>query len=100
MSDALNSASAGLEVLQRQLNDCTNNVELLQKIVSNRSDASNSLPASITSLMVRNVEMSYLVNFYFRLFSFCSFVIFFVFLCCFFVSFKNYAFHYKSFLHR
>lgn len=62
MSDALNSASAGYEVLQRQFNDCTNNVELLQKIVTSKNDSNSALSASITSLMVRKIEMSYLVN--------------------------------------
>lgn len=66
MSDALASASASFEVLQRQLNDCTNNVEQLQQHFQSSKLADNAtLPASITTLMVRNIEMSYLVNFRF-----------------------------------
>lgn len=65
MSDALASASASFEVLQRQLSDCTNNVEQLQRNItmSKTSADSPTLPASLTTLMVRNIEMSYLVNF-------------------------------------
>lgn len=67
MSDALASASASFEVLQRQLGDCTNNVEQLQQnmTLSKSSADSPTVPASLTTLMVRNIEMSYLVNFYF-----------------------------------
>lgn len=68
MSDALASASASFEVLQRQLNDCTTNVEQLQnQFQSSKSADSTALPASLTTLMVRNIEMSYLVNFQFIL---------------------------------
>lgn len=63
MSAALNSASAGFEVLQRQLNDCTNNVEQLQRIVSEKSGENTAFSASVTSLKVRKVELSFLVNF-------------------------------------
>lgn len=64
MSDALASASASFEVLQRQLNDCTNNVEQLQQhFQSSKLADGATVPASITTLMVRNIEMSYLVNF-------------------------------------
>lgn len=71
MSDALASASASFEVLQRQLSDCTNNVEQLQnQFQSSKSADSTALPASLTTLMVRNIEMSYLVNFSFILYLF------------------------------
>lgn len=64
MTDALASASASFEVLQRQLNDCTNNVEQLQNIgISNRITDSAALSASVSALMVRKIEMLYLVNF-------------------------------------
>lgn len=72
MSDALASASASFEVLQRQLSDCTNNVEQLQtQFQSSKTADGATLPASLTTLMVRNIEMSYLVNFF--LFILCSF---------------------------
>lgn len=64
MSDALASASASFEVLQKQLNDCTNNVEQLQRSVASTKSVDNvTLSASVAALMVRNIEMSYLVNF-------------------------------------
>lgn len=65
MSDALASASASFEVLQRQLSDCTNNVEQLQRNITSTSKTydNGTVPASLTTLMVRNIEMSYLVNF-------------------------------------
>lgn len=63
MSDALNSASAGFEVLQRQLNDCTNNVEQLQRIVSEKSGENTAFSVSVTSLTVRKVELLFFVDF-------------------------------------
>lgn len=73
MSDALSSASASFEVLQRQLNDCTNAVEQLQRVVSPSKVSDQytaTLSTSITAMMVSKIEMSYLVNFYFD-FYFC-----------------------------
>lgn len=69
MSDALASASASFEVLQRQLSDCTNNVEQLQQNITLSRTSANSpmLPASLTTLMVRDIELSYLVIFVFDL---------------------------------
>lgn len=70
MSDALASASASFEVLQRQLNDCTNNVEQLQRVaMPSRTNDGAAVSASVTALMVRNIEMLYLVNFFFVFFS-------------------------------
>lgn len=64
MSDALASASASFEVLQRQLNDCTNAVEQLQRVVTPSKGMDHpTLSTSVTAMMVRKVEMSYLVNF-------------------------------------
>lgn len=72
MSDALASASASFEVLQRQLNDCTNNVEQLQRVaMPSRTNDGAAVSASVTALMVRNIEMLYLVNFFF-----CFFLLF------------------------
>lgn len=65
MTDALASATASFEVLQRQLSDCTNNVEQLQQnmtAATKTCDNGGNLPAALTTLMVRNIEMSYLVN--------------------------------------
>lgn len=73
MSDALASASASFEVLQKQLSDCTNNVEQLQRnVASNKPIDAVTLSASVASLMVRDIEMSYLVNFCLNLFCFCT----------------------------
>lgn len=63
MSDALASATASFEVLQRQLGDCATIVEALQKSMDVQS---SSLPMS--TMMVGNVFQSYLVIF--LLFSF------------------------------
>lgn len=65
MTDALGSASASFEVLQRQMGDCATMVEALQKSMDS-SDCSSGLPVS--ALMVGQVQMSYLVimiSFYF-----------------------------------
>lgn len=65
MTDALSSASASFEVLQRQLNDSTNNVEQLQRVaMPSRTNDGAVLSASVTALMVRYIEMAYLVNFF------------------------------------
>lgn len=51
MTDSLSSASASFEVLQRQLSDCINAVDVLQKTVPTRSLASSTSSASVTTLM-------------------------------------------------
>lgn len=60
MSDALASATASFEVLQRQLGDCATIVEALQKSMDAQS---SSLP--ISTMMVGKVLQSYLVIFLF-----------------------------------
>lgn len=60
MSDALASATASFEVLQRQLGDCATIVEALHKSMDAQSA---SLPLS--TMMVGNVSLSYLVIFFF-----------------------------------
>lgn len=55
MTDALSSASASFEVLQRQLSECVNSVDLLQKTVKpSKSLASSTSSASVTTLMVES----------------------------------------------
>lgn len=54
MTDSLGSASASLEVLQRQLSDCTNSVEVLQRTMQPSDNRANvTLSSALTSLMVR-----------------------------------------------
>lgn len=54
MTDSLSSASASFEVLQRQLSECINSVDVLQKTVKpSNSVASSTCSASVTTLMVR-----------------------------------------------
>lgn len=65
MSDALASATASFEVLQRQLGDCATIVEALQKSMDAQS---SSLPMS--TMMVGKILQSYLVILYFILFLF------------------------------
>lgn len=84
MTDALASASASFEVLQRQLSDCTNNVEQLQQnmsVATKTCDNAGNLPAALTTLMVRNIEMSYLVN-VLLIFDLRSRLLFTTFTCC------------------
>lgn len=58
MTDALGSASASFEVLQRQLGECAVMVEALQKSMDS-ADCSSGLPVS--ALMVGHVQLNYLV---------------------------------------
>lgn len=58
MTDALGSASAGFEVLQRQMGECAVMVEALQKSMDS-ADCSAGLPVS--ALMVGHVQLNYLV---------------------------------------
>lgn len=58
MTDALGSASASFEVLQRQMGECAMMVEALQKSMDS-SDCSSGLPVS--ALMVGHVQLSFLV---------------------------------------
>lgn len=60
MSDALASATASFEVLQRQLGDCATIVEALHASMDVQS---SSLPLS--TMMVGMVSLSYLVIFIF-----------------------------------
>lgn len=64
MSDALASASASFEVLQKQLSDCTNNVEQLQRSAASSKSIDNVVLTASVASMVRNIELSYLVNFF------------------------------------
>lgn len=53
MTDALSSASASFEVLQRQLSECVNSVDALQKTINPSIPlTSPTSSASVTSLMV------------------------------------------------
>lgn len=71
MSDALSSASASFEVLQRQLNDCTNSVDQMQRTMQSPKASMDSAQASsITSLMVREIESGFWVIFFFFSFLF------------------------------
>lgn len=63
MTDALGSASASFEVLQRQLGECAMMVEALQKSMDS-ADCSSGLPVS--ALMVGHVQLNFLVIIYFR----------------------------------
>jgi len=58
MTDALASATASFEVLQRQLGECATIVEALQKSVGE-----TSLPMS--AVMVGQHAIGFLVNYYF-----------------------------------
>lgn len=64
MTDALGSASASFEVLQRQLGECAVMVEALQKSMDS-ADCSSGLPVS--ALMVGHVQLNYLVIIVFSL---------------------------------
>lgn len=78
MNDALSSASASFEVLQRQLSDCVTAVDMLQKTIKpSRSVASSMSSASVTTLVVsthphvpnpRRFEFEYHVCFFCSIF--------------------------------
>lgn len=59
MSDALSSATASFEVLQRQLGDCATIVEALQKSMES---VESSLPLS--TMMVGHIQIYYLVIYF------------------------------------
>lgn len=64
MSDALASATASFEVIQRQLSDCVNTVEMLQRTVNSSNTMTNTtLSASVTSVMVRECHAMCLITF-------------------------------------
>lgn len=64
MTDALGNATASFEVLQRQLGECATMVEALQTTIE-PTDTSTSLQMS--SLMVNQVAIWFLVIFFFVL---------------------------------
>lgn len=65
MTDALGSATASFEVLQRQLGECATMVEALQKSLD-VNDSSSSLP--ISALMVNQTIFCYLVIYFLFIF--------------------------------
>lgn len=66
MNDALSSASASFEVLQRQLSDCVNAVDMLQKTIKpSKSLASSTSSASVTTLMVCRASYHIIILFSF-----------------------------------
>lgn len=67
MKDALGSATASFEVMQRQLGECATMVEALQKSMD-ASDSTSSFPKS--TLMVNHSVFSFLVIILFLIFFF------------------------------
>jgi hypothetical protein len=64
MTDALGSATASYEVLQRQLGDCTTIVEALQK-THETTKTSGSSSLQTTALMVNQSVFCFLVCIFF-----------------------------------